>query len=241
MSLINSANIVLLASLYLMTSTHLKYSTLCELLKNKTKCMDFAVLSVTGTKYRVTRVYWRAQSTQSLSVCAETFRNENFWTHLQTFDMWNYEPVFRWHKAALPPAVHHGSHLCGSVCFLLVVFSVHFFFPSEFVKSKTMYFPQLSQSHSLFSSLNCYCSTHDPFSLSQSSSLTVIVRPGTQSCSHMLAHPHTQEQERVTSKHNRRQKHSLFLDTFYWSLLYNEQVSSSNKSSSFIVRTTQRK
>lgn len=167
MSLINSANIVLLASLYLMNSTHLKYSTLCELLKNKTKCMDFAVLSVTGTKYRVTRVYWRAQSTQSLSVCAETFRNENFWTHLQTFDMWNYEPVFRWHKAALPPAVHHGSHLCGSVCFLLVVFSVHFFLPSEFVKSKTMYFPQLSQSHSLFSSLNCYCSTHDPFSLSQ--------------------------------------------------------------------------
>lgn len=167
MSLINSANIVLLATLYLMTSTHLKYSTLFELLKNKTKCMDFAVLSVTGTKYRVTRVYWRAQSIQSLSVCAETFRNENFWTHLQTFDMWNYEPVFRWHKAALPPAVHHGSHLCGSVCFLLVVFSVHFFLPSEFVKSKTMYFPQLSQSHSLFSSLNCYCSTHDPFSLSQ--------------------------------------------------------------------------
>lgn len=78
MSLINSANIVLLASLYLMTSTHLKYSMLFELLKNKTKCMDFAVLSVTGTKYRVTRVYWRAQSTQSLSVCAETFRNETF-------------------------------------------------------------------------------------------------------------------------------------------------------------------
>lgn len=254
MFLINSAKIVLLASLYLMTSTHLKYS-MFELLKNKTKCMDFAVLSVTGTKYRVTRVYPQAQSTQSLSVCAQTFRNENFWAHLQTFDMWNYEPVFRWHKAALPPAVHHRSPQWQCLFFFGPLF-----FPSEFVKSKTMYFPQLSQSHSLFSSLNCYCSTHDPFSLSQPPPHTPthttqkthlwnthitgdesIVRPRTQSCSHMLAHPHTQEQERVTYKHNRRQKHSLILDTFYWSLLYNEQVSRSNKSPSFILRTTQRK
>lgn len=51
--------------------------------------------------------------------------------------------------------------------FHYVFWVLFFFFPVEFVKSIAMYFPQLSQSHSLFSSPNCYCSTHDPFSLSQ--------------------------------------------------------------------------
>lgn len=71
---------------------------------------------------------------------------------------------------------------------------------SEFVKSKAMYFPQLSQSHSLFSSLNCYCSTHDPFSLSQ---------PPPHTPTHVYAHTHTPHKKNKSLKytHHRGWEH----------------------------------
>lgn len=93
---------------------------------------------------------------------------------------------------------HDDPHLCGTVCFCPVL--CFYFFSVEFVKSKAMYFPQLSQSHSLFSSLNCYCSTHDPFSLSQPP-------PHTPKHTYARTHTHTQKIKSLKCTHHRGREH----------------------------------